>query len=101
MLVLMLVNACVADDTAPAARKSQWLAVFYLCQPTGYALGYIYGGLVAQVNTNSILRSRSQIGLSHCIMVFLGYLPACLPACNDFIHTHFELPIGWALKACY
>lgn len=36
-----------ADDFAPPAAKTQWLAVFYLCIPTGYALGYIFGGLVA------------------------------------------------------
>jgi len=35
------------DDNAPAASKTQWLAIFYLCIPTGYALGYLFGGLVA------------------------------------------------------
>ena len=40
---------CVAgaDDTAPPARKSRWLATFYLCIPVGYAAGYILGGLIA------------------------------------------------------
>ncbi|GAB4820150.1 hypothetical protein N2152v2_007196 [Parachlorella kessleri] len=33
------------DDNAPPDKKTRWLAVFYLCIPTGYALGYIYGGL--------------------------------------------------------
>lgn len=36
-----------ADDTAPPARKSRWLATFYLCIPVGYASGYILGGLIA------------------------------------------------------
>ena len=36
-----------ADDTAPPARKSRWLATFYLCIPVGYAAGYILGGLIA------------------------------------------------------
>lgn len=35
-----------ADDNAPPERKSVWLASFYLCIPVGYALGYIYGGIV-------------------------------------------------------
>ncbi|KAL3133909.1 hypothetical protein ABBQ32_008365 [Trebouxia sp. C0010 RCD-2024] len=35
------------DDTAPPARKSRWLATFYLCIPVGYAAGYILGGLIA------------------------------------------------------
>ncbi|GMH03056.1 hypothetical protein Nepgr_004895 [Nepenthes gracilis] len=34
------------DDNAPAAQKTAWLGVFYMCIPTGYAIGYIYGGLV-------------------------------------------------------
>lgn len=35
-----------ADDNAPPERKTLWLATFYLCMPVGYALGYIFGGLV-------------------------------------------------------
>ncbi|KAJ1396565.1 MFS transporter superfamily [Sesbania bispinosa] len=34
------------DDNAPAAQKTAWLAIFYMCIPSGYALGYVYGGLV-------------------------------------------------------
>ncbi|WJX26416.1 hypothetical protein P8452_15340 [Trifolium repens] len=34
------------DDNAPASQKTAWLAIFYMCIPSGYALGYIYGGLV-------------------------------------------------------
>lgn len=34
------------DDNAPPSQKSAWLAIFYMCISTGYALGYIYGGLV-------------------------------------------------------
>ncbi|KAH0923020.1 hypothetical protein HID58_023038 [Brassica napus] len=48
------------DDNAPHAQvatsgmymftaKSAWLAMFYMCIPTGYALGYVYGGLVGSV----------------------------------------------------
>lgn len=36
-----------ADDSAPPARKSRWLATFYLCIPVGYAAGYILGGVIA------------------------------------------------------
>lgn len=35
------------DDNAPAAAKTRWLATFFLCIPSGYALGFIYGGIVA------------------------------------------------------
>ncbi|KAK7328053.1 hypothetical protein VNO77_22148 [Canavalia gladiata] len=34
------------DDNAPVAQKTAWLAMFYMCIPSGYALGYVYGGLV-------------------------------------------------------
>ncbi|CAK8530378.1 unnamed protein product [Lathyrus sativus] len=34
------------DDNAPASQKAVWLAVFYMCIPSGSAIGYIYGGLV-------------------------------------------------------
>ena len=35
------------DDYAPPGRTTRWLALFYMCIPTGYAVGYIFGGLVA------------------------------------------------------
>ncbi|CAJ2648855.1 unnamed protein product [Trifolium pratense] len=34
------------DDNAPTSQKTAWLATFYMCIPSGYALGYVYGGLV-------------------------------------------------------
>ncbi|CAK8577905.1 unnamed protein product [Lathyrus sativus] len=34
------------DDNAPVAQKTVWLSIFYMCIPGGYALGYVYGGLV-------------------------------------------------------
>ncbi|KAF3439140.1 hypothetical protein FNV43_RR17415 [Rhamnella rubrinervis] len=34
------------DDNAPTGQKTAWLAVFYMCIPTGIAMGYVYGGLV-------------------------------------------------------
>ncbi|RDY02444.1 putative sphingolipid transporter spinster-like 3, partial [Mucuna pruriens] len=34
------------DDNAPAAQKTAWLAIFYMCIPAGTALGYVYGGFV-------------------------------------------------------
>lgn len=34
------------DDNAPVAQKTAWLAIFYMCIPSGIAVGYVYGGLV-------------------------------------------------------
>lgn len=34
------------DDNAPASQKTVWLSIFYMCIPGGYAIGYVYGGVV-------------------------------------------------------
>ncbi|CAJ1936194.1 unnamed protein product [Sphenostylis stenocarpa] len=34
------------DDNAPISKKTVWLGTFYMCIPAGYAVGYVYGGLV-------------------------------------------------------
>ncbi|XP_022149219.1 probable sphingolipid transporter spinster homolog 2 [Momordica charantia] len=34
------------DDNAPPSQKTAWLGIFYMCIPSGYAIGYIFGGLV-------------------------------------------------------
>ncbi|CAI9304227.1 unnamed protein product [Lactuca saligna] len=34
------------DENAPPKQRSAWLGIFYMCIPTGIALGYVYGGLV-------------------------------------------------------
>ncbi|XP_023733187.1 probable sphingolipid transporter spinster homolog 2 isoform X2 [Lactuca sativa] len=34
------------DDNAPVAQRTAWLGIFYMCIPTGIAVGYVYGGLV-------------------------------------------------------
>lgn len=38
------------DDNAPVAKKTVWLGVFYMCLPSGYAIGYVYGGWVGHYN---------------------------------------------------
>ena len=54
----------LADDHAPKERKTQWLAMLYLCVPAGYALGYIGGGLIA-----GPLGWRSTFFLEACLML--------------------------------
>ncbi|XP_076919209.1 putative sphingolipid transporter spinster homolog 2 [Bidens hawaiensis] len=34
------------DDNAPVTQRTAWLGIFYMCIPTGVALGYVYGGWV-------------------------------------------------------
>ncbi|KAH6773184.1 Major facilitator superfamily protein [Perilla frutescens var. frutescens] len=35
------------DDNAPVAQRTAWLGAFYMCIPTGIAVGYVYGGLIS------------------------------------------------------
>ncbi|KAJ6849509.1 putative sphingolipid transporter spinster-like protein 2 [Iris pallida] len=37
------------DDNAPVTQKNAWLAIFYMCIPTGIAFGYVYGGVVGSL----------------------------------------------------
>jgi len=37
------------DDHAPPQSKSLWLGILALCIPTGYAIGYVYGGVVGSI----------------------------------------------------
>ncbi|KAJ0960165.1 hypothetical protein J5N97_002048 [Dioscorea zingiberensis] len=37
---LISLAAPLIDDNAPAAQKTLWLSTFYMCIPSGYALGY-------------------------------------------------------------
>ncbi|XP_051137485.1 probable sphingolipid transporter spinster homolog 2 [Andrographis paniculata] len=34
------------DDNAPVSQRTAWLGAFYMCIPTGIAVGYIFGGLI-------------------------------------------------------
>ncbi|CAH8388222.1 unnamed protein product [Eruca vesicaria subsp. sativa] len=36
------------DDKAPHKQKAAWLGLFYMCIPSGVALGYVYGGYVGK-----------------------------------------------------
>lgn len=63
-----------ADDRAPQASKTLWLAAFYLCIPSGYAIGYLLGGLIA-----TPLGWRAPFLLEAAIMVPFVGLCACLP----------------------
>ncbi|XP_042061543.1 probable sphingolipid transporter spinster homolog 2 [Salvia splendens] len=35
------------DDNAPVTQRIAWLGAFYMCIPTGVAVGYVYGGLIS------------------------------------------------------
>lgn len=48
-------------------QKTAWLAVFYMCIPTGIAIGYVYGGLVSFSYDVNIL---FVIIMSKCGLIF-------------------------------
>ncbi|KAK4438043.1 putative sphingolipid transporter spinster2 [Sesamum alatum] len=35
------------DDNAPVTQRTAWLGTFYMCIPTGVAVGYVYGGVIS------------------------------------------------------
>ena len=63
-----------ADDHAPKAQKTVWLAIFFLCVPAGYALGYIGGGLIA-----GPLGWRATFFLEACLMLPFALFCAFAP----------------------
>lgn len=52
------------DDNAPSDQKTAWLSIFYMCIPTGIAIGYVYGGLVG-----SLLNWRVAFWGEACLML--------------------------------
>ncbi|PRQ24144.1 putative major facilitator superfamily [Rosa chinensis] len=72
------------DDNAPAAQKTVWLAIFYMCIPSGYALGYVYGGLVGSyTNWRFAFWGEAILMLPFAILGFVmkplqlkGFMPA-------------------------
>ncbi|XP_047310642.1 probable sphingolipid transporter spinster homolog 2 isoform X2 [Impatiens glandulifera] len=42
----MSLAAPFINENAPSAKRSMWLGTFYMCVPSGVALGYAYGGFV-------------------------------------------------------
>lgn len=38
--------APLIDEIAPKGQKSTWLAIFFMCIPSGIALGYVVGGVM-------------------------------------------------------
>ncbi|KAK0605575.1 hypothetical protein LWI29_028272 [Acer saccharum] len=72
------------DDNAPVAQKTAWLAMFYMCIPTGIAVGYVYGGLVgSHFNWRFAFFSEALLMLPFAILGFVmkplqlkGFAPA-------------------------
>eukprot|EP00252_Welwitschia_mirabilis_P026970 TRINITY_DN905_c0_g1_i1.p1 TRINITY_DN905_c0_g1~~TRINITY_DN905_c0_g1_i1.p1 ORF type:complete len:365 (-),score=55.20 TRINITY_DN905_c0_g1_i1:449-1543(-) len=52
------------DDNAPPEKKTAWLSLFYMCIPTGVAIGYVYGGVVG-----SYLSWRAAFWIEACLML--------------------------------
>ncbi|XP_022855562.1 probable sphingolipid transporter spinster homolog 2 isoform X2 [Olea europaea var. sylvestris] len=71
------------DDNAPVAQKTAWLGAFYMCIPTGIAVGYVYGGLVGQFNWRIAFWGEAILMLPFAILGFVmkplqlkGFSPA-------------------------
>ncbi|XP_074308943.1 putative sphingolipid transporter spinster homolog 2 [Silene latifolia] len=60
------------DDNAPVAQKTAWLAMFYMCIPSGIALGYVYGGIVgSHVNWRFAFWSEAFFMLPFAVLGFV------------------------------
>ncbi|CAA2990842.1 probable sphingolipid transporter spinster homolog 2 [Olea europaea subsp. europaea] len=71
------------DDNAPVAQKTAWLGAFYMCIPSGVAVGYVYGGLVGQFNWRVAFWGEAILMLPFAILGFVmkplqlkGFSPA-------------------------
>nr|XP_025884229.1 probable sphingolipid transporter spinster homolog 2 isoform X2 [Solanum lycopersicum] len=78
------------DDNAPVDQKTAWLGIFYMCIPTGIAVGYVYGGLVG-----SLLNWRWAFGIEALLMLpfaILGFVMKPLQL-KGFSHTGSKRPL--------
>lgn len=79
------------DDYAPPEKKARWFAFFYLCIPSGYALGYVYGGLIA-----AALGWRAAFYISAGVMVpFVALMFISRP-----LHLHGSHDAGPGARGC-
>ncbi|KAL3324457.1 hypothetical protein AABB24_038545 [Solanum stoloniferum] len=85
------------DDNAPVDQKTAWLGVFYMCIPTGIAVGYVYGGLVG-----SLLNWRWAFGIEALLMLpfaILGFVMKPLQL-KGFSHTGSKRPLTSVQTSC-
>ncbi|XP_022896183.1 probable sphingolipid transporter spinster homolog 2 isoform X2 [Olea europaea var. sylvestris] len=59
------------DDNAPPAKKTFWLGAFYMCIPTGIAVGYVYGGLCGGYNWRLAFWVEAVLMLPFAILGFV------------------------------
>jgi MFS family permease len=71
------------DDIAPPQSKAKWLAIFFLCIPSGFAVGFLYGGLVA-----SSLGWRFAFFIEAALAIPFIVLSFHAPAMMDLRGTH-------------
>ncbi|KAH9712506.1 putative sphingolipid transporter spinster [Citrus sinensis] len=72
------------DDNAPVPQKTAWLSMFYMCIPTGVALGYVYGGVVgSHLNWRYAFWGEAILMLPFAVLAFVikplqlkGFAPA-------------------------
>ncbi|KAK6776133.1 hypothetical protein RDI58_027134 [Solanum bulbocastanum] len=85
------------DDNAPVDQKTAWLGIFYMCIPTGIAVGYVYGGLVG-----SLLNWRWAFGIEALLMfpfAILGFVMKPLQL-KGFSHTGSKRPSTSVQTSC-
>ncbi|KAL8541692.1 hypothetical protein ACS0TY_002814 [Phlomoides rotata] len=71
------------DDNAPVTQRTAWLGAFYMCIPTGIAVGYVYGGLISHFGWRWAFWVEALLMLPFAILGFVmkplqlkGFTPA-------------------------
>uniref|UniRef100_A0A1S4CI48 Probable sphingolipid transporter spinster homolog 2 n=1 Tax=Nicotiana tabacum TaxID=4097 RepID=A0A1S4CI48_TOBAC len=81
----------------PSCQKTAWLGIFYMCIPTGIAVGYVYGGLVgSHLDWRWAFRIEALLMLPFAI---LGFVMKPLQL-KGFSHTGSQNPVTSAQTSC-
>jgi len=79
------------NDAAPPGSKSTWLAVFYMCVPSGIALGYVTGGVLFTLTASWRI---SFLAESLCMVPFVAF--GLLANSQPFERRHEAAPTSSA-----
>lgn len=73
-------------------QRTAWLAIFYMCIPSGFAVGYVYGGFVSFLFFISLLNASTHLRyIPHIYIYMFKYIffcvcmHICMYACTLFL----------------
>ena len=72
-----------------------WLASFYLCIPVGYALGYIYGGIVGVALGWRPAFLIEALAMLPFVAVCFVVPPVNIKGTHAGVHSAWRVGFGW------